>query len=921
MSDNTWNWPGARWWRVDLHTHSPASSDFKPTEDREAEDWRRWLEAVRDAGIQAVAITDHNTAAAIGPLKAAMGEVENCPVVFPGVEITVNNIHLLGICSPDSTAQNIEHLLSLVNISPDKMGHEDAYSNKDIEEILGLYNKIETIFIGAHVNSKRGLMELDAKGEMKIEGQKRIAILNHQGLAAVEIHPDLDINETVERCLNGRMPKIPRIQSRVWCSDGHKYADLGRRFTWIKMTKPNFEGLRLALLDGEDSLRPVHKGQGKDPNQQSSLAIEEITVHQAKHIGREKDLVIPFNPWFNAIIGGRGTGKSTLIDCCRKVLRRDYELEEGGELRDAFDKRLRVYKNREDDGLLTKDSMVEMIYRKDGERFSLKWDAQGEKPAVSRLDAENTKIPDGGDISERFPVRIYSQKQLFELASRPRSLLAVIDDSDEVDGASWRRKLETLRVNFLTLRAQAREYRLRMQELPSIETELSDVKRKIKVLEEGGNVEVLNKYRMFQNQDSTWESIKETTSKDFDALESSVDRLGVADMDMDDRVKDTQAGQALGKVHGEWVRIVAKMRSVLAANIAKASSDLDELLGRVDNQLWQSALLKTEQEYHQVSQQLADAGIATPNEYQYLLQKASNLEQRAIDIRALSAEASAREKEAQDALEKYRLLRTDYGKSRRKFAEAKSSELVRIRIQVHADNNQFGDFLRDDVITSEGFVDDRNKIVDRLIGDEDAEWNFSMLDKIVDLFSEILENPEQSIDGISDQRFLAALRRIPPERLDQLALYLPGDGVEVVFRDLQQSGDKWSPISQGSPGQKTAALLAFVLGYGNEPIVLDQPEDDLDNTLIYDLLVQRIREIKVNRQIIIVTHNPNIVVHGDAELVISLDSIKNQTVVWFSGGLQEQRARDEICRVMEGGADAFKSRYRRIMPLEKETHG
>ena len=78
--------------------------------------------------------------------------------------------------------------------------------------------------------------------------------------------------------------------------------------------------------------------------------------------------------------------------------------------------------------------------------------------------------------------------------------------------------------------------------------------------------------------------------------------------------------------------------------------------------------------------------------------------------------------------------------------------------------------------------------------------------------------------------------------------------------------------------------------------------------------MNRLRETKVQRQVIVVTHNPNIVVHGDAEFVLSLESRDGQSSIACSGGLQEQNVRDEICRVMEGGREAFERRYRRIMP-------
>ena len=162
-----------------------------------------------------------------------------------------------------------------------------------------------------------------------------------------------------------------------------------------------------------------------------------------------------------------------------------------------------------------------------------------------------------------------------------------------------------------------------------------------------------------------------------------------------------------------------------------------------------------------------------------------------------------------------------------------------------------------------------------------------------------------------DQRFDNVLQRTNPEQIDRLALYTPNDSVLVRYRDASGA---WKKLAQGSPGQQAAALLAFVLRHGEEPIILDQPEDDLDNTIIYELLVETLREVKTTRQVIVVTHNPNIVVHADAEYVISLDTRNGQTCVARDGGLQDQKVRQEICRVMEGGEEAFRKRYHRMVP-------
>ena len=194
--------------------------------------------------------------------------------------------------------------------------------------------------------------------------------------------------------------------------------------------------------------------------------------------------------------------------------------------------------------------------------------------------------------------------------------------------------------------------------------------------------------------------------------------------------------------------------------------------------------------------------------------------------------------------------------------------------------------------------------MDSIRPEGEDQWDWDRFDAVVARMRKFHSDATDSWET-RDGRFERVLRRLPPERVDRLALYVPSDDVQVSFKDSRLSGI-WRPLSQGSPGQQTAALLAFVLGFGTEPIILDQPEDDLDNTLIYELLVNRFRETKLARQMIVVTHNPNIVVHGDAEFIVSLDVPNGQTVVVCQGGLQERAVRDEICRVMEGGREAFR---------------
>ena len=147
-----------------------------------------------------------------------------------------------------------------------------------------------------------------------------------------------------------------------------------------------------------------------------------------------------------------------------------------------------------------------------------------------------------------------------------------------------------------------------------------------------------------------------------------------------------------------------------------------------------------------------------------------------------------------------------------------------------------------------------------------------------------------------------------PEFADHVRCWFPEDDLRIEYH----RGNDWAQITEGSQGQRSAALLAFLLAFGNEPLVLDQPEDDLDNHLIYDLIVRQIRENKLRRQLLIVTHNPNVVVNGDAEMVHALNFVSGQCQVVERGALQDLSVREEVCRVMEGGREAFARRWARL---------
>lgn len=116
-------------------------------------------------------------------------------------------------------------------------------------------------------------------------------------------------------------------------------------------------------------------------------------------------------------------------------------------------------------------------------------------------------------------------------------------------------------------------------------------------------------------------------------------------------------------------------------------------------------------------------------------------------------------------------------------------------------------------------------------------------------------------------------------------------------------------LNELSPGQRCSAVLPILLLNGRSPLIIDQPEDNLDNRLIRQVIVNVLGSIKLRRQVIVATHNPNIPVLGDAEQTIVLAAIdEKQSQVRAQGNLDERPIVDAVTEIMEGGREAFQYR-------------
>ena len=541
------------------------------------------------------------------------------------------------------------------------------------------------------------------------------------------------------------------------------------------------------------------------------------------------------------------------------------------------------------------------------------------------------KSPSQSVTPQRFPVRIFSQGQIAELAggSRP-ALLPLIDEAAGASALSAR--LSEARNGFLASRARIRELEGKLERQDDLAVGLQDVERKLKRFEGSDHSAVLKAYRRRARQ-------RAEANRQFrriDDTAGSIDSLA-AELQLEDLPEgllDESSGadrhyrevvEALGAAVDAAVQDLKRS----AERLREASASQHEILSRGP---WRAAADDAAAKYEQLVNQLRSAGVSDPSEYGLLVQQRQRLRGAMENLESKKEERERRLAESADRLREVQKARRAISDARDQFLSGAlaHNDFVRISIQRYGDDARAIERSLREVLD---VLDNRSRFESDILASDNGRPKTGIVATLLRGLptgaSERGTELERRL-GTIKTRLEAACRggrafgghfnnylkrefERDPAFLDRLWAWFPEDGLSVEY-SRTGDGKDFRPIGQASAGQRSAAMLAFLLAHGAEPLVLDQPEDDLDNHLIYDLVVRQIRANKLRRQIIVVTHNPNIVVNGDAEMLHAMEfaARQGQCVISESGSLQERAIREEVCRVMEGGREAFRSRYRRL---------
>jgi hypothetical protein len=488
------------------------------------------------------------------------------------------------------------------------------------------------------------------------------------------------------------------------------------------------------------------------------------------------------------------------------------------------------------------------------------------------------------------------------LSKDTAALLKKIDNAN-IGYRQWDDERKQLVSNYLAINAQIREKLNYLENESLIRGELDDIGHKLSVFEERGYSDILTRFSTAQRDEDLLEFWKSKWIDSSEKLSTICQELTPSEIDN----KIFENSPDFKETHDEIIENFTQIQNKIKTIVEELNRSVQISVKKIEDSTLSRRIKEDQAHYQTLKQKLESEGTFVLNEFNDLLKRKQDLilalgqiDQHKQDVSELN---TAKERCFEQLIAKRKEIQS---KRSRFLAELLSgNQLIEIKIIPFGEpivkiESEFRKLIEKE---DGRFEKDISRLLKKI--EEDPISGLTLLKET------LRQVRNHNYSHIEDSRFGEHIERLDPEKIDRIICYFPEDSLDVKYYDQKKGG--LISISQGSPGQRNAALLAFLLIYGNEPLILDQPEDDLDNQLIYDSIVAQLREIKIKRQVIIVTHNANVVVNGDSENVIPLSvSSSAQTVISGNGSLQEPDVRIKVCEILEGGKEAFESRYRRI---------
>ncbi len=857
---------GSAWVRADFHLHTRQDKEFK-YDGPDNEFVKSYVAGLKQAGIRIGVITNHNKFD-FQEFRALRKRARKEEIyLLPGVELSVNDgangIHTLVVFSDEwiCNKENQNYIQSFLGVTFAGLSNyenENGRSNHGLLETIRELDKLKKdyFFIFAHVETNTGLWRGLSGGRIQELGKNELFRQRTLGFQKVRTR---DIQTRVKQWLGDWYP------AEVEGSDCKAIEDIGKgKKCFLKLGAFSFKAVRYALLDYSNRVATA-------PQKHERSYISSVSFEGGG--GTLDGKTVHLSPELNTFIGIRGSGKSSILECIRYAL----DISFGEKTVD------RAYK----------ETLVGHTLGSGGKVSVRAVDKHGRRYEIRRIYREQPDVYVDGRLQPGVSIRETVVHKPIYFGQKDLSSTGEGFEKDLVEKLVGE-KLAAIRACIEEQRQRVGEAVRRLMDLSNMEErkkEYQDKKQdaefRLRIYKDHGVEEKLQRQMDFDADARKCSWVVDSVRQYLTDLESFINQH--EDDLKNQRVYTSRLNQTFfDEFFSIFDRLVATFDEI-KGTLAESQFIYGELQAQASEFEKQHHGLKEEFAAieRELAAQLKEAGASAvlPEEFKAL--------RKTVDISKQMLEAlekqEARKKEYQDDLfrqlgalndlwwEEYQALRAELDKVNQNHSA------LQIKAQYKGDKDAFLSFMKNLF----GGSRIRGHTFSKLV-DDYADFGAIYKD---------FNNARATVGGSAD-----TFAQYFNENLPALLTWQIPNRFVIEYRGKE--------LKHHSLGQRASALILFVLSQQeNDVIIIDQPEDDLDNQTIYEDVIKLIHQMKPTAQFIFATHNANFPVLGDAERVFSCAYADNAISIQ-SGSIDSPVMQKEIIDIMEGGAEAFNRRKR-----------
>ncbi|GAA0291604.1 AAA family ATPase [Pseudomonas rhodesiae] len=825
--------------------------------------------------VKVVGIADHGSVASVDSLRKVL-EPKGI-VVFPGFEIAANDkTHYVCLFSEDTGTQQLERYLGNLDLLDPANGVRP--SRLSSEHLIDKVDQLGGFIYAAHCTQDSGLLKNRLNHVWTLPKLRAAQIPGAlEDLAGIE-------SDFYRRVLknNDNAYKRERQVALINAKDVAKPADLEQSGATclIKMTRPTFAAFKVAFLDPASRIRLNSKVAKNPIGRVLSMAVTG---------GYLDGLKVNFSDHLNTVIGGRGTGKSTLLECLRFAFNLPPKGKQAQKLHQEIIK----------ENIGRAAGRVELVVVSSAQN--------GKQYTVSRRHGELPVVRDvNGDVSTMMPrellpgLDIYGQNEIYELAQDEASRLQLLDRflpqdrNYEQNRLDAQKRLKENQLKFVESLSELDDVSSELNRLPNLEEQLHDYET-LGVAEKLATTSLLARERVLVG-----------TAKDsLQSFENALADLRRAIPDLcfinDEAIEGVPDRDALVAMRGvlESLKVdfetnVTEMEVFIAGSQAQFT---------IEHDAWLLAVQEHDRDLEKELRKLPDTAGKSGQEigaaYQILQGDIERIRPLGAKLPGHQKQRERLEQERRNILAELsdlRSLRVDALQKAAKRLTRKLDGKLRIEVVPEADRSPLVAYLLGCKL--EGIAEKRLAWIE-----EQETISPSLLVASIREGSVMLQLEWGLTPLVAD-----ALAKLQPSQIMELEALELEHRVDISLNVAHGNAEPlFRPLNKLSTGQQCTAILHMLLLDNIDPLFMDQPEDNLDNAFIAERIVTELRDAKTNRQFLFATHNANIPVFGDAEWIGVFSTEENRGCLEFEaqGSIDVALIRDQVARILEGGREAF----------------